>query len=140
MNFFVDLTKSLLSPRALKGFIIGLGIGCFTVAISSWFLYPIWKDDTDNPLLHIIGNSIGAAFVACYGSWFASKTQGSKSFAIALFFIAGLLGFFFVRGVLETLFGLPANVQSNNVIAFSISGGIACALAGGFFEAITQSE
>ncbi|MCY7338083.1 MAG: hypothetical protein LH613_18030 [Chamaesiphon sp.] len=137
MNFFVDLTKSLLSPRASKGFIIGLVIGCFTVAISSQVLLPFL---TDSPLLPVIGNLIGAVFVACYGSWFASKTKGSKNFAIGLFFIVGLLGFFLVRSVLEERFVLSPGSQNNNVITFALSGGIACTLAGGFFEAITKSE
>jgi hypothetical protein len=137
MNFFVDLTKSLLSPRALQGFIIGLFIGGFTVLISSHILRPFITDDN---LLAIIGNLIGAAFVVWYGIWFAGKTQGRKSSAIAVFFIAGLIGFFLIRDVIEKLFGLPPDQLINNVISYAVSCGITCALAGGFFEAITQSE
>jgi hypothetical protein len=136
MGFFVDLTKALLSPRALRGFIMGLVIGCLTVAISSMFLRPLIANDN---LLAIIGNLIGAALVAWYGKWFASK-QGNNFSAIALFFIAGFLGFFLVRLVIESLFNLPPTQLVNNVISYAISCGIACALAGGFFEAITQSE
>lgn len=136
MSFFVDLTKALLSPRALRGFIIGLFIGCLTVAISSMFLRPFIANDS---LLALIGNLIGATLVAWYGMWYASK-QGNRRSAITLFFIAGFLGFFLVRLVIESLFHLPPDRLVNNVISYAISCGIACALAGGFFEAITQSE
>ena len=137
MSFFVDLTKGLLSPRALRGFLVGLLIGGLTVLISSQILRPFIANDVH---LAVIGNLIGAGFVTWYGIWFAGKAQGRKSSAIAVFFIAGLIGFFLVRGVLEERFDLKASSQNNNVITFSLSGGIACALAGGFFEAITQSE
>lgn len=136
MSFFVDLTKALLSPRALRGFIIGLVIGCLTVAISSMFLHDFIANDN---LLALISNLIGAALVAWYGKWFASK-QGNNFFATTLFFIAGFLGFSLVRLVIESLFDLPPTLLRNNVISYAISCGIACALAGGFFEAITQSE
>ncbi|MEM1238816.1 MAG: hypothetical protein AAGI45_03145 [Cyanobacteria bacterium P01_H01_bin.26] len=138
MDFFVSLTKSLLSPKALNGFVIGLFIGCLTVAISSWLLFPILGGNS--PLLSLIGNLVGAVLVAYYGSLFASKTQSRKNFAIVLFFVAGLLGFFLVRGVIEERFNLPPSSLFNNVISFSLSGGIACALAGGVFETITESE
>jgi hypothetical protein len=136
MNFFVDLTKSLLSPRALQGFIIGLFIGDLTVLVSSQFLYNI----INNNLLPIIGNLIGATFVAWYGIWFASKTQGGKSSAIAVFFLAGLIGFFLIRIVIEKSFDLSPDQLVHNVVSYAITGGITCALAGGFFEAITKSN
>lgn len=137
MSFFADLTKALLSPRALRGFLIGLVIGCLTVAISSMFLRPFIKNDD---LLAPIGNLMGAALVAWYGNWFVNKPQGNHRSAIILFFIMGLLGLFFVRLVVENLFNLSPALLVNNVISYAISCGIACALAGGFFEAITQSE
>ena len=137
MIFFVELIKSLLSPRALKGFIVGLFIGGFTVFISANFLRPWIIDDN---LLAMIGNLIGAAFVAWYGMWFAGKIRHGKSFAITVFFIAGLMGFFLIRGVIETQFNLPPDQLVNNVISYAIACGITCALAGGFFEAITHSE
>jgi TctA family transporter len=138
MNFFVDLTKELLSPRALKGFLIGLFIGVSSVAISI-FLRSFIKDPnyTTTP---VIGQLIGAALVALYGQWFASKKQDKKKFALVLFFIAGLLGFFLVRLVIENRFNLPPSTLINNVISYALSCGIVCALAGGLFEAITQSE
>ena len=135
MNFFVDLTRSLLSPRALQGFISGIFIGGFTVLISSRVLRPFIADDN---LLSIIGNLMGAALVAWYGVWFAGKIQSKKSFAIAVFFIAGLIGFFLIRDVIEKLFSLPPDQLANNVISYAVSCGITCALAGGFFEAIDQ--
>lgn len=137
MNFFVDLTKSLLSPRALQGFIVGLFIGGFTVFVSSIFLRPSIGDDES---LAVIGNLIGTAFVVWYGVWFASKAQGRKNSAIVIFFIAGLIGFFLIRDVIENHFGLPPNQLKYNVVAYAISGGITCVLAGGFFEAITESR
>ncbi len=68
------------------------------------------------------------------------RKQNKKNFALVLFFIAGLLGFFLVRLVIENRFNLPPSTLTNNVISYALSCGIVCALAGGFFEAITQSE
>jgi apolipoprotein N-acyltransferase len=138
MNFFVDLTKSLLSPRALQGFVVGLCIGVFVVLISSNFLYPFLANDS--ALLAAIGNLIGTALVAWYGVLFAKTVRKKKSAAIAIFFIAGLIGSFLIREVVEQIFGLSPAQQTDNVISYAIAFGITCALAGGFYEAITQSE
>lgn len=116
---------------------IGLLIGSLTVLISSQIFRSFITNDNH---LAVIGNLIGAALVTWYGIWFAGKAQGQKSSAIPVFFIAGLIGFFLVRRVIEDRFGFSSGIQSDNVITFALSGGIVCALAGGFFEAITQSE
>ncbi|MEM8504404.1 MAG: hypothetical protein AAF716_14775 [Cyanobacteria bacterium P01_D01_bin.1] len=138
MNFFTDLTRSLLSPRALQGFIVGLCIGGFVVLISSNLLYPYLKDN--GALLSMLGNLIGTALVAWYGVLFAKKTHRQRSSAIAIFFIAGLIGSFLIRGVVEQVSGLSPARQTDNVISYAIAFGVTCALAGGFYEAITQSE
>jgi uncharacterized membrane protein YdcZ (DUF606 family) len=137
MNFFIDLTKELLSPRALKGFLIGLFIGVVSVMIS--ILLRSFIKDPNYTITPVIGQLIGATLVALYGNWFASKKQ-NKNFALVLFFIAGFLGFFLVRLVIEAHFNLPPSTLTNNVISYALSCGIVCALAGGLFEAITQSE
>ena len=138
MNFFVDLTKSLLSPRALQGFIVGLCIGVFVVLISSNFLYPFLEND--GALLAMLGNLIGTIFVAWYGALFAKTIHRRKSSAVAIFFVAGLIGSFLIRGVVEQIFGLSPAQQTDNVISYAIAFGATCALAGGFYEVVTQSE
>lgn len=138
MNFFVDLTKSLLSPKALKGFIIGLFIGALSVGIS--ILIRAFIEDPNYEITPVLGQVVGAFLVALYGYLSASKNYTAKYWALFLFFIAGLLGFFLIRLVIETHFSLSPSNLNNNIISYAISCGIACALAGGFFETITQSE
>ncbi|MBE9064625.1 hypothetical protein [cf. Phormidesmis sp. LEGE 11477] len=137
MSFFVDLTKSLLSPRALQGFVVGLFIGGLVVLMSSRLLRPLVADDT---LLAVIGNLIGAACIAWYGTRFASKAQRRRKSAVAVFLIAGLIGLFLIRDVVEQVFNLPPDQLTNNVISYALSCGIACALAGGVYEAIAPSD
>ena len=139
MKFFVDLTLKLLSPKSLRGFIVGLIIGVLAVWFSIIMRYFI--EDPEYAKTPIIGQFLGAILVGLYGTWFSTYfSLQKKLFATFLFFFLGLVGFFLVRIVIEKLFNLPPNLLANNLISYSISCGIACALAGGVFEAITQPD
>lgn len=139
MNFFLGLTKDLLSPRALKGFIIGLGIGGLLLIIHIAFLHPIVGDPEKGLTSTHAAYLVGAILVAIYGYWFAKRTRSSTSLALFLFFLFGLFGIFLGRLVFEKL-GYNSAILTHNVISYMISSGITCALAGGFFEILNQPE